>query len=116
MRPGVRWLFPIMLAVVPMVVGRPRAPRPDRDGATIERQILDREIEWFRGRIERDPSGGLDYIQLGTRLMRRARESGQPADYADAAAAARAAIGNQPRHSAGGWQLLVAPLMNQHRF
>jgi len=48
--------------------------------------------------------------------MRRARATGQPADYAEAERAARTAIRNQPRHGAAGWQLLGSALMSQHRF
>jgi tetratricopeptide (TPR) repeat protein len=113
------WLVPIMLAVVPVLLGRPRAssrPPAAAAEAQLERRILDQEIEWFRARVRRDPTGALDLVQLGARLMRRARASGQPADYAAAERAARAAIRNQPRHSAAGWQLLVGALMSQHRF
>jgi tetratricopeptide (TPR) repeat protein len=118
MRRAVLWLVPMTLAVAPALGWRPPAvSRSDALAeAAVERRILDQEIDWFRARVRRDPSGGLDRIQLGARLMRRARATAEPGDYAEAERQGRAAVRNQPRHNAGGWQLLAAALMSQHRF
>jgi tetratricopeptide (TPR) repeat protein len=81
-----------------------------------ERLIRDQDILFFQRRIERDPTGALDLIRLGSLYLQRFAESGQEADLASAEAAARSSLANRAQRNEAAWQLLAAALIGQHRF
>ena len=83
---------------------------------TAERRIRDLDIDFYAGRIERDPGGALDLAKLGSLYLARARETGASSDVLSAEAAARRSLANRLARNPSGWQLLAASLVGQHRF
>ena len=81
-----------------------------------ERLIRDQDMIFFQRRIERDPTGALDLIRLGSLYLQRFSESGEEADLVSAEAAARRSLANRAQRNEAAWRLLTAALIGQHRF
>jgi tetratricopeptide (TPR) repeat protein len=81
-----------------------------------ERLIRDQDMIFFQRRIERDPTGALDLIRLGSLYLQRFSESGEEADLSSAETAARRSLANRAQRNEAAWQLLTTALIGQHRF
>jgi tetratricopeptide (TPR) repeat protein len=81
-----------------------------------ESVILDLDIDFYKSRADRDPTGAMDLARLSGLYLQRSRETGDPSDAIRAEAAARRSLGNRaPRNDAAA-QVLSASLLSQHRF
>lgn len=81
-----------------------------------ERRIREEDIRFFEQRIARDPGGAFDLVRVGGLYLERAREGDDETELRRAEAAARRAIANGSGRDAGGWRILTATLLAQHRF
>ena len=81
-----------------------------------ERDILDLDIEFYKQRADRDPTGATDLARLGGLYLQRSRETGDPSDALRAEAAARRSIRNRDSRNDAAAQVLSASLLAQHRF
>jgi tetratricopeptide (TPR) repeat protein len=95
----------------------PRADAASAGGALAEaRRIREADIEFYRERITRDPSGAIDPMRLGALYLQRYRESGDESDLLAAETLARRSLANRSDRNGGAWQLLAGALTGQHRF
>lgn len=81
-----------------------------------EPQILDRDIEFYQSRADRDPTGATDLARLSALYLQRSRETGDPSDARRAEAAARRSLRNRGSRNDAAAQVLSASLLSQHRF
>jgi len=88
----------------------PGAPRLSKS------QVLDLDIEFYKQRADRDPTGATDLARLGGLYLQRSRETGDPSDALRAEAAARRSIRNRDSRNDAAAQVLSASLLAQHRF
>ena len=89
------------------------------DGRTVglsDGELRELDIVYLLGRIERDPTGGLDLARLGALYLARGRESGDPRDAELAEQAARRSLRNRATRNGEAAQVLQAALLSQHRF
>ena len=112
----------VLLAVGGEAVRRVAADDGDNAPADLarrlawERLIRDQDMIFFQRRIERDPTGALDLIRLGSLYLQRFSESGEEADLVSAEAAARRSLANRAQRNEAAWRLLTTALIGQHRF
>src|SRR5690242_21511247 len=81
-----------------------------------EPEILDRDIEFYQSRADRDPTGATDLARLSALYLRRSRETGDPSDALRAEAVARRSLRNRGSRNDAAAQVLSASLLSQHRF
>jgi tetratricopeptide (TPR) repeat protein len=91
------------------VIAAPAAPLSDSE-------ILDRDIEFYKSRADRDPTGATDLARLSGLYLQRSRETGDPADALRAEATARRSLKNRGSRNDAAAQILSASLLSQHRF
>ena len=84
--------------------------------ARTEAEIRELDLAFYRQRVERDPHGASDRMQLALRYLERARETGEPADLGRAEALARASLGIRRGRNGAAYAVLASALMAQHRF
>lgn len=93
--------------------------RPTTSSATAlqsEAAILDLDIEFYKQRADRDPTGAMDLARLSGLYLQRSRETGDPSDAIRAEAAARRSIQHRTTRNDAAAQVLSAALLAQHRF
>lgn len=105
------------------VVGCSRGTAAPRVFATVpgaprlsESEVLDLDVEFYKQRADRDPTGATDLARLGGLYLQRSRETGDPSDALRAEAAARRSIRNRDSRNDAAAQVLSASLLSQHRF
>lgn len=76
----------------------------------------EQDIEFFRARIERDPTGALDLLSLGNLLLERYGQSGDDRDLMEAEAVARTSLAHRHERNSAALRLLTSALLGQHRF
>ena len=81
-----------------------------------EREIRDRDVEFYRARAERDPTGATDLAHLAALYLQRSRDTGDPRDAQRAETTARRSIHNRGAHNVAASQVLASSLLAQHRF
>ena len=81
-----------------------------------ESEILDRDIEFYKLRADRDPTGATDMARLSALFLQRSRETGDPSDALRAESAARRSLRNRGSRNDAAAQILSASLLSQHRF
>jgi tetratricopeptide (TPR) repeat protein len=117
MRPAL--LVPSLLLVAAtaalVTVGARRAagaPEPVVD----EQLMRDADIAFFTERSRRDPRSAADLAQVAALCLQRGRETGDPADFHRAEAAARRSLGARDWRNAKAQLVLASSLLAQHRF
>jgi tetratricopeptide (TPR) repeat protein len=93
-----------------VVATAPAAPRLS------ESEVLDLDIEFYKQRAHRDPTGATDLARLAGLYLQRSRETGDPSDALRAEAAARRSVRNRNSRNDAAAQVLSASLLAQHRF
>ncbi|HEY4304394.1 MAG TPA: tetratricopeptide repeat protein [Gemmatimonadaceae bacterium] len=99
-----------------------RSPAPARQptAASVpsltEREIRERDIEFYKARADRDPTGAADLAHLGALYLERARDTGDPRDALLAEQVARRSMRNREPHNMAAHQILSSSLLSQHRF
>src|SRR5207247_2614697 len=88
------------------------APAP----ALSESEIRDLDIEFYKARAKRDPTGAADLARLAGLYLQRSRETGDPRDAVRAEQAARRSLRNRASHNDQAEQVLSSSLLSQHRF
>jgi len=88
----------------------PAAPRLS------ESEVLDLDIEFYKQRADRDPTGATDLARLAGLYLQRSRETGDPSDALRAQAASRRSLRNRDSRNDAAAQVLSASLLAQHRF
>jgi tetratricopeptide (TPR) repeat protein len=88
------------------------APAPARS----EAEIRDLDIDFYKGRADRDPTGATDLAHLASLYLQRSRETGDPRDAVRAEQSARRSVHNRPTHNDQAEQVLASSLLAQHRF
>ncbi len=88
----------------------PAAPRLS------ESEVRDLDIEFYKQRADRDPTGATDLARLAGLYLQRSRETGDPSDALRAEAAARRSVRNRDSRNDAAAQVLSASLLAQHRF
>lgn len=81
-----------------------------------EREIRERDIDFYKQRAEHDPTGAADLAHLGALYLERARDTGDPRDALAAEQVARRSIKNREPHNVAAHQILASSLLSQHRF
>ena len=81
-----------------------------------ESAILDLDIEFYKDRAGRDPTGATDLARLAGLYLQRSRETGDPSDAIRAESTARRSIRNRGARNDAAAQVLSASLLAQHRF
>ncbi len=81
-----------------------------------ERAQRDADLEFYRARAMRDPTGAMDELRLAALHLQRARERGTPADLEQAEASARRSLANRTAHNGEAYRALALALVGQHRF
>ncbi|HEV8446445.1 MAG TPA: tetratricopeptide repeat protein [Gemmatimonadaceae bacterium] len=81
-----------------------------------EGEVLDLDIEFYKQRADRDPTGATDLARLAGLYLRRSRETGDPSDALRAEFAARRSVRNRDSRNDAAAQVLSASLLAQHRF
>lgn len=86
----------------------------EMDMEELERR--DREISFFERRAAEDPFSAGDQSELARRFLRRARSTGSHDDVLRAEQAARRSLALRSQHNSGTIAMVVATLLEQHRF
>jgi tetratricopeptide (TPR) repeat protein len=81
-----------------------------------ETAILDLDIDFYKARADRDPTGATDLARLSALYLQRSRETGDPADAIRAESAARRSFRNRASRNDAAAQVLSSSLLSQHRF
>ena len=76
----------------------------------------DADIAFFARRVARDSIGAADRSRLAALYLRRARETGDFADYRRAEELARRSLALRVAHNANTYVVLASALLAQHRF
>lgn len=84
--------------------------------ALAEAEIRDRDIVFYRARVERDPYGATDRAQLARLYLQRARERGDHADLVRAEEIARRSLRLRRARNGAAFAVLASSLLAQHRF
>jgi tetratricopeptide (TPR) repeat protein len=79
-------------------------------------EIRDRDIEFYRERVTRDPSGAFDLARLSALYLQRSRETGDWRDAAQAESLSRRSLRNRRERNDAAAQILSSSLLTQHRF
>lgn len=87
-----------------------------REAARSESEIRELDIEYFRARAERDPTGAMDLAHLGALYLARGRETGDPRDAILAEKHARKSLRNRAARNGQAAAVLQSALLTQHRF
>jgi tetratricopeptide (TPR) repeat protein len=111
----------IVLAVVAaagVACGRAEAPAPITSQTPVvsEVELRDRDIAFYRERVQRDPSGAFDLARLSALYLQRSRESGDWRDAAQAESLSRRSLRNRRERNDAAEQVLASSLLTQHRF
>jgi tetratricopeptide (TPR) repeat protein len=93
-----------------------RAPAPVAAPSRAESEVRDRDIAFYRARVERDPVGARDRAQLAGLYLDRARDGGDNADLVRAEETARGSLANRRAHNGKALAVLVNSLLAQHRY
>jgi predicted Zn-dependent protease len=93
-----------------VVTTAPAAPRLS------DSEVLDLDIEFYKQRADRDPTGATDLARLAGLYLQRSRETGDPSDALRAEASARRSLRNRDSRNDAAAQVLSASLLAQHRF
>lgn len=102
------------LAVAAAVV---RPTEPDASTrARIEREIRERDIGFYRSRVDRDPYGATDRAQLARLFLQRARDGGSQADLLRSEELARGSLQLRRDRNGAALAVLASSLLAQHRF
>jgi tetratricopeptide (TPR) repeat protein len=81
-----------------------------------ESEVLDLDIEFYKQRADRDPTGATDLARLAGLYLQRSRETGDPSDALRAESAARHSLRHRESRNDAASQVLSASLLAQHRF
>lgn len=81
-----------------------------------ETQIRDLDIEFYRGRIARDPRSAGDYTRLAGLYLQRARETADNEDLVRAEDTARRSLALRVGRNSAALGVLASSLLAQHRF
>ena len=92
--------------------GSVTASRP----APSEARIRDLDIEFYRGRVQRDPRSASDYTQLAGLYLQRGREGADNADLIQAEQNAHRSLNLRSGRNAAAFGVLASSLLAQHRF
>jgi tetratricopeptide (TPR) repeat protein len=92
-----------------------RGSRPRPPGIS-EARIRDLDIDFYRGRTERDPRSARDYTQLAGLYLQRARETADNGDLRRAEQTARRSLSLRTGRNAAAFGVLASCLLAQHRF
>jgi tetratricopeptide (TPR) repeat protein len=84
--------------------------------ARTESEIRDLDIDFYRARADRDPSGATDLAHLASLYLQRSRDTGDPRDALRAEEAARTSLENRASRNDAAAQVLASSLLAQHRF
>ena len=111
----------LVLAVVAaagVACRRVEAPAPVTSHPSVvsETDVRDRDIEFYRERVQRDPGGAFDLARLSALYLQRSRESGDWRDAAQAESLSRRSLHNRRERNDGAAQVLASSLLTQHRF
>jgi tetratricopeptide (TPR) repeat protein len=98
-------------APAPRAIAKAPAAAPLTDS-----EVLDLDIEFYRVRADRDPTGATDLARLAGLYLQRSRETGDPSDALRAESAARRSLRNRASRNDAAAQVLSASLLAQHRF
>ncbi len=109
----------VVVAAVGVACGRAAAPVATNQPTVpvlSETQVRDRDIDFYRERAQRDPSGAFDLARLGALYLQRSRETGDWRDAAQAESVSRRSLHNRREHNDAAAQVLASSLLTQHRF
>jgi tetratricopeptide (TPR) repeat protein len=106
----------MVMAAAAVTACRHAAPVTDKVASVSERDVRERDIEFYKARADRDPTGAADLAHLGALYLERARDTGDPRDAILAEQVARRSIGNREAHNVAAHQILASSLLSQHRF
>ncbi len=81
-----------------------------------ESEIRDLDIEFYRGRVERDRYGATDRAHLALHYLNRARERGDHADLLRSEEMARHSLSLRKDRNGAAFVVLASSLLAQHRF
>jgi tetratricopeptide (TPR) repeat protein len=104
----------ILLWAAVAFAGRP-ARVSDRPRLS-EAQIRDLDIEFYRGRVERDSMSARDFTQLAGLYLQRARETADNQDLVRAEEIARHSLRLRTKRNGAAFGILASSLLAQHRF
>jgi tetratricopeptide (TPR) repeat protein len=93
--------------------GRSREAAP---AAPASARIRDLDIEFYRGRVARDPRSARDFTQLAGLYLQRARETADNEDLVRAEETARHSLGLRRGRNEAAFGVLASSLLAQHRF
>ena len=97
--------------------GSPPNPRMAANVPSLsEQEIRERDIDFYKARADRDPTGAADLAHLGALYLERSRDTGEPRDAILAEQVARRSIRNREAHNIAAHQILASSLLSQHRF
>lgn len=91
-------------------------PWRPRGVAVLQTRIRDRDIEFFRARVQRDPRSAADYTRLAGLYLERARQTGDNTDLIRAERIAHRSLGLRTGRNAAAFGVLASTLLAQHRF
>ncbi len=92
--------------------------RPDAAKASVpsESEIRNRDIEFYRARVARDPRSARDFTQLAALYLQRARETADNGDLVQAEENARRSLALRTGRNSEAFGVLASSLLSQHRF
>ncbi|HUR95188.1 MAG TPA: hypothetical protein VMY76_11425 [Gemmatimonadales bacterium] len=79
-------------------------------------RIRDLDIEFYKGRVGRDPRSARDFTQLANLYLQRARETADNEDLGRAEQTARHSLGLRRSRNDEAYGVLASSLLAQHRF
>jgi len=95
---------------------RPEAARPDQQAPVVELAARQRDLEFYRARVEHDPGSAADLAALAGLYLQRARDGGGVSDYRLAEHAARRSLAIREARNGRSLLNLASALLAQHRF
>src|SRR4051812_5102225 len=111
--------FAILMTVAPATAvldalpGEPVARPPE---ISLETTIRNRDIDFFRARVQRDPRSAGDYTRLAGLYLQRARQTADNSDLIRAERMARRSLELRTGRNAAAFGVLASTLLAQHRF
>ncbi|MEO7986631.1 MAG: tetratricopeptide repeat protein [Gemmatimonadales bacterium] len=110
-----------ILALAVTLVGVSIARSTERRPAPVpsyptESAIRNRDIDFYRSRVARDPRSARDFTQLAALYLQRARETADNGDIVEAETNARHSLALRTARNSGAFGVLASSLLSQHRF
>jgi tetratricopeptide (TPR) repeat protein len=84
--------------------------------ASAEARTRDRDIDFYRARVQGDPRSAADYTQLAGLYLQRARQTADNRDLIRAEQSARHSLRLRTGRNAAAFGVLASSLLAQHRF